>query len=575
MPTPFSYSASAFGGADFTSGIETLPPQVNKTGTCMLSNLVNCRVTQDGGVGNRAGFTQLVDLATSAKVDSCVSLPVYSVSFWKSGTSIFQALKSGLDVGTAYTIGVTRTAGEIDFLFVNEKDVYATNFTDSFTRTAVSKVAAINSGANTFSVTAGDGTKFATGTVYIRGTAITDGTLSTDAYSGTSGLTGSMAIGDIVTQTTTPAAPKGTGMAAFQGSALVGRGDTLSVSLPSTDQEPQLFYDFSLTNGATAKRLSSGFSAVKTGLSVALVGMKDGIDVVTGFEPNSGGLLTMPVSRVHGVPNANCISEMDRQFVILTSTGRIIPAAQTLNGFELLENPMKPKTNFDYAVQGYIQKNIDTSDLTQNRVFYNPATRILKATILCTNGKKEFILQTDIGAWSIDDSKNINCRLVLDGAEYAGDDSTGLIHRDEFGTTDNGTPIISTITTGRFTPSVTGDYLSLNYRGVISGNGQFYQRIIHNDVIEEELILAEDMVADGQMSLSSGVSLGTGLLGAETMGGVGDKTEVFSFNYPYELLIEAESIQLEWQVQDEGSRLEIRSFSLQGETENTLLLNKA
>lgn len=577
MPTAFSFSAPSFSTLDTSSGIENLSPSANKPGPCTLLEAFNVRFTEDGGVRNRDGFTQVADLATSAKVDDCVTLPVWNVTFWKSGTTIKYGYKTDIDVGTYYTTGLTRTATEKDFLYAHERNVYATNETDSFTRIAVSRLTAVNSGAGTFSLETGDGDFFASGTVIIRGISVTGGTLSGDNFTGCSGLTGAMAIGDIVIQTSTPSgAPKGYCMAEFEGSALVGKGDTVFASLPSTDQEPELFYDFTIANGATAKRLSSRVRCIVSGLKVALIGKLDGIDVAPGFEPNTGALLTSPLSKVHGVPNNRCIVEMDNKFAILTNEGRILVALNGLNGFELIDNP-DTRRNFDYPISGYIRANKDQTDNSQNFLHYNPVTKILKAVILMDTGiTEEIICQTDIGAWSIDDSKNMRCRLNLQGCEYAGDDADDKIYLDESGFTDNGAPIISRITTGKMRlgrKGVTGDYMNLTYGGVLSENGQFTQRIIHNDSIEEELIMAEDLVADGQMTITPSISIGGGDMGTEQMGGVGSETDVYPFTIPYEMMFEAETVQLEWEISDEGAKAEIRFFELSGETENALLIN--
>jgi hypothetical protein len=302
--------------------------------------------------------------------------------------------------------------------------------------------------------------------------------------------------------------------------------------------------------------------------------MLNGIDVAPAFEPNTGALLTSPLSRVHGVPNNRCIVEMDNKFAILTNDGRILIALNGLNGFELIDNP-NTRQNFDYPIAGYIKSNKDQTDNSQNYLHYNPVTKILKAVILMRDGiTEEMICQTDIGAWSIDDSKNIRCRLNLQGCEYGGDDSDDKIHQDEYGFTDNGAPIISRITTGKLRQrGTTGDFLQFTYGGVLSENGQFYQRIIYNDVVEQELIMAEDLIEDGQMSLVSTVSLGSGEMGTEQMGGVGLETDVFPFTIPYEMMVEAETMQLEFEVADEGTKFEIRHFELSGETENETLIN--
>ena len=577
MPQQFSFLAPSFATLDVTSGIENLNPMANKAQPCTLSAALNVRFTEEGGVQNRDGFTQVTDLGTSAKVDDCVTLPVWDVSFWKSGTTIRYGYKTDIDAGISYATGLTRTAGEKDFLYAHERNVYATNETDAYTRIAVSRLSAVDSGAATFSLSTGDGDFFASGTVIIRGISVTDGTLTGDNMAGTTGLTAAMAIGDIVIQTATPTgAPRGYCMAELEGSALVGRGDSVFASLPSTDREPELFDDFVIANGATAKRLSGRVRCIKSGLKVALIGMLNGIDVAPGYEPNTGALLTSPLSRVHGVPNNRCIVEMDNKFAILTNEGRILIALNGLNGFELIDNP-NTSQNFDYPIAGYIKKNKEQTDNSQNFLHYNPLSKALKTTILMKNGLTEDIVcQTDIGAWSIDDSKNIRCRLNLQGSEYAGDDSDDKIYQDDSGYTDNGAPIVSRITTGRLRlgrKGVTGDYLMLNYGGVLSENGQFTQRIIHNDVIDEEIIMAEDLIADGQMTITPSVSLGEGEMGAEIIGGEGSETEVFGFNIPYEMMVEGEYIQLEWEISDEGSKAEIRFFELSGEHEGEILLN--
>lgn len=577
MSTPFSFSGTSFSTLSTSEGVEGLPPFANKPSACALSVARNVRFKDQGGVSNRDGFTQMADLSTSAKVDDCVTLPVWNVTFWKSGTAIRYGYKTDIDAGTTYTTGLTRTATEKDFLFAHERNVYCTNETDNFTRIAVSQLKAVNSGAGTFSLSTGDGDFFASGTVIIRGISVTGGTLSGDDMTGTSGLTGAMAIGDIVIQTSAPSgAPKGYCMGELEGSALVGKGDTVHVSLPSNDQEPELFYDFTLANGATAKRLSGRVRCIKTGLRVALIGMLDGIDVASGYEANTGALLTNALSRIHGIPNNRCIVEMDNKFALMTNEGRILIALNGLNGFELIDNP-DTRQNFDYPIAGYIKANKDQTDNSQNFLHYNPTTKTLKAVILMNTGlTEEMICQTDIGAWSIDDSKNMRCRLNVQGCEYAGDDSDDKIHQDEYGYTDNGAPIISRITTGKLRlgqKGVTGDFLMLNYGGVLSENGQFYQRIIYNNEVLEELILAEDLIEDGQMVVTPSVSLGEGEMGNETLGGEGSETDVFPFNIPYETMVEAESVQLEWEINDEGAKAEFRFFELQGETENVVLIN--
>lgn len=659
----FNFTSTGFSTVDTSSGLENLLPQVNRPNICTLSQGFNVRFTQEGGVRNRNGYTVVEDVGSSAKIDSCQALQKYGVSFWRSGTKIYQGRKADIDNSISYDIGVTRTATEGDFLFPHERWIFATNSTDSYLRIAVGVLTANAETTDnrikvdnilTFIGDFWSGTY--TGTVYIRGIAVTydqetvftadhttetftstghglengvivrvttGGTLpsglseGTDYYiinktantfqvsltsggsavaiadngSGThkfkandnwirntSGETGAMVTGDIITQTTTDsAAPKATCIAELDGSALVAKDSTLTASLPETDAEPENFYNFNLSQGATAKRLSSDITALKTGNRVVLIGMKQGIDVATGFEPNSGALLTSPLTRNHSIPNANCIAEMERAFAALTSDGRILLFSNTDAGFQLVEDPHNRNKNFDYPMQGYIQKNKDQNDNSQNFLHYDPVTKELSATILMTNGiTEEIVCQTDIGAWSVDQGKTFSCKVNLEGRVYGGSDSDDKIILDDEGTTHNGTPFTSRIVTGRFRlgrKGVSGDYLGLNYGGLLSGQGEFVQRLIVNDITTEELVTAEDLQNEGLMSVSSGVPLGSGTVGAETIGSGGTYTEAFGFEYPYEFMAEGEYAQLELEITDEGTKAEFRFFDLFGETEGELLLN--
>lgn len=578
MPT-FSFTATAFSTLDTSSGIENLAPQMNKAGPATLSNAFNVRFTENGGLTNRPGFTNLVTLGSSAKVDDACTLTKYNVTFWKSGTGIYVATRDQLENGTAYSIGATRTASEKDFLFPHDSDVYATNETDTFLRIAVAK-ATVAIADTDVTITVDDIGQFASpsGTIYVNGDEIAYTGVSGSTLTGVSGIqAGGHAINSIVTQTSSiSGAPKGYCMGELEGSGLIGKGPLLYGSLPSTDQNPEYFYNFTVTSGATIKRLSGDIKCIKSGLRVAMIGMIDGIDFSDGFDPTTGALLTYPLTRTHGVPNNRCIVEFDNKFAVLSNEGRILVAMQSQTGFELLDSPDNRK-NFDYPVYGYIKKNKHATDNSVNSISYNPATKLLKAVILLNTGiTAEFVCQTDIGAWSIDDSKNFRCRTVVNGTEYVGDDSLDYIHREDYGQTDNLVPITTRATTGVFrlgNRDATADWLDFKCGGYLNATGQFYFSItVDGALIQRQLVTAAYLVSKGLMSLDTGYPVGYGQIGAKEIGSAGQVTEVFKFDYPYELMADGETAQVEFEVIDEGSILELSYFSLGGEHEGELLI---
>jgi hypothetical protein len=570
----FSFTATAFSTADYTSGVENLPPGVNKPQACRLASAENVRFTQDGGIATRTGPTETADLATSAKIDSLMTLPEFGVMFGRSGTKIFQSV----DGSTWYDIGVARTAAKGDFLFSHGKDVFATNTTDAFLRIAVSKVTTTFAHTDV-EIVVDDITQFAaSGKVYIDGDEIDYTGITGSKLTGVTNIaTGGHLAGAIITQTSTPStAPKGSCMTEFQDAALVAAGRSLHASLPSTTDNPEYFYDFNTNSGAVTKLLDSDITALKTGLGVVLVGMKRGMDIVLGFHEDSGAILSAPLSRVHSIPNANCLAEMDKTFVGLTSEGRILVIANDGNGFTIIENPSNPTEEFDYFVQKYIADHIDKNDLSQNYVHYDPASKELTVCVKLKTGiTAEIVHQRGIGAWSIDTSRSISCRTNFKGRVYSGSDFTDKIYLENDSRVDAGVPILSTFSTGVLSlarKGITGDFLSLTMGGLLSPVGEFEFTITANGLQQDKvLVKAADMIELGLMSTTSGLSMGEDTLSTQTIGSPGAYTEAYKFTYPYEMMIEAEQIQIAWSVKDEGTKFELRYFDLTGETDAELL----
>lgn len=584
MPSPISFSAQGFETLDTSSGIESLAPFVNRPGYARLYNAENCRFTREGGVRTRNGFLKKFDMGLDAAVDDMESSPMFDVLFKKCSTKI-QQTKNGT---TPYDLGLTQTASEKTFLFPFRKDVFALNQTDSAVRIAVSTVVSVNTGTGVLTVRTGDIDQFtASGTVYIRGIAVAYLGKAGSTLTGCTGLTASMVLGDIITQTSTPSGfPKGTCMAELEGSAIVGGVSADPTALywsePSTPAQPELFWSFPVTY---VKSMPSPVTALKASDSVLLIGLKRGLQYSTGFDQITGVLLTITLSDVDGIPNARCIAKMDDDFAILTNTGRILLVAQTDAGFRVIQNRDDPRQDLDYPVQGYIQRNLDRQTLDENFLHYDPGTRELSACIRMKNGiTKEFVLQRDIRAWSIDSGKNFRCKALFKGRTYAGDDGDSFVHLDNEGWTDNTVPINMRLTTGLLRAArkgVTSDYLQHNFGGLLNATGQFYMRVVlDGEIVENKLYRASPVAGDNNdslrelrlMDVNTGVAIGSGQIGAEQIGSGGQIAEAFRFDVPYEFGGEAEAGQIEWETTDEATILELRYFELSGETEAETLL---
>lgn len=586
MPSSFHITGKGFEGVDYTSGIESLPPAINKPDVCRLSIAENVRTSAKGGIAVRPGTNRTATLSPAAKVHSMNTHPFYEVAFAKSGIGIQQSVNGD----TWYDIGVTRTTGDRDHLFPIGKDVFSSNITDAYLRIAVSSNSvAIAASDTTITIRTGDIGQFAaSGTVYINGDAIayTGKNSGASTLTGVTGIqTGGHAINSIVTQTSTPSgAPKasciatlsasGAGYVVLTGGESSTNPAVITYSDIATQANPELGYAFS-GGSAGFKLMPAAVTAMLGGERIVLIGLKQGIHQVTGF---SSGLTTNEVMASQGVPNAFCIAMMDKDFAVLTNEARVLRFGQYDGGFVLLEDPRNARTAFDYRIQGYIQANRD-DDQSLAYLFSNPYRRELTAAIAVNGILEEFIYQWDVRTWVKDTNKSFACRMNLKGKTFAGaDDTSGEIFEDNTGTTDMiggvTNPIDARMVTGVYRiglGNATGDFLCHSFGGLLTENGEFDMRIfINEEQIINENFTAEKLTAAGLMSITSGEPIGAGQIGASQIG-KGGGPDGFPFLIPFEFAEEGETIQIEWEVSVEGTSFELRFFDIEGETEGELL----
>ena len=564
---------------DSSSGVESLGAVLGKPGKYNLFVLENGRVNREGGVYVRPGIEKVIDLNTSNPVKGIlgVETDAFEVMFFKSGVKIYQTKDP--DSGVAYDIGVTRTLGEVDFFYPKRKDVFAINQTDDFLQMAISTVVSVDVPGQTVTVRTGDiGDMASSGTVNIRGIDITYSGKSGNNLTGCSGLTVAMVIGDIIIQPTTHSTlPKGTCMSELEGSGLTGGSSNdasvLSWTEPSSDTEPELFYVYPVTYKIPLPR---DITAILAGSTSTIIGMRKGIKYTNGFENSTGVPVIHNSSSVHSIPNAFCLGQTDEDFIISTKEGRILPAGQTDSGFKIISNPRNPKEDLDFPIQGYVQKNIDRQDASANFIHYDPASRVTSTSMKMSTGiSQELVLQMDIGAWSVDTSKNAGCKTVFKGKTYAGSDNRGIIYIDNQGRTDDTIPINFRMLTGKMSideKRLNFDVTGTTVGGLLSATGQFAIRIIADGVIYTVETSADELIENGNMELTTGIPIGQGGIGAEEIGGGGDAVEGFAFEFPIEWSIECKTVQVEIESLDEGTAIEVRELRIDIETEAEQLL---
>ena len=585
----FTFSAPAFSTMDTSSGIEQLPPRVNKSDICRPYFIENGRVTSIGGISIRPGF-ELDATPSAAKIDTLRALQTYDVMFAKSGTKIYAGTLAQWEADEEWDIGVTRTAARRDYLFPNGKNMYSTNYTDAYLRIATSKIAvAIVAGNTTITIKTGDISQFtASGSVVVNGTTYdytgrnTGASTLTTVTEGGGAITTAQPIDSIIVQTSTPSsAPKGTCIAEFQNRIMVGGEQitnpaTLFHSATYTTANPELEYDFT-TSPAGSKPMPFAVTALMGSERALLIGMKKGIAIGTSFVSNA--LVHDLVHPTHGVPNAFCMAQMDKDVAVVTNEGRVLRYGQSDAGYVLLEDPNKPRTAMDYAIQKYVRDNRD-ADQSLAFSYANQDRKELVASIIIGGLSQEFVYQWESGNWCVDTTKNHACKEYFGGFTFAGaDDTSGEVYKDNVGLLDNLNPITMRITTGKFRlgSAVTGDWLQETFTGIMNDVGQILFSILinDNDISGSPFTVnATDLVANGLMDATGSlIPIGAGVFGANNIGSGGIPVEGYKFSYNFEMGEEGELCQLIFETSDEATFFELRSLSLEGETEGILYRN--
>lgn len=450
------------------------------------------------------------------KADVATSAKVDSIGaneqalFVKSGTKILYSTD-----GTSFTdTGATRTAAARDFFLPHGDEMYATNATD--------------------------------GLIHIASDYTDTPVGSTD----------------------------GTCLSELDGSMLMADGDIIRYSAPETEANPEYFRDFT-ANGAGAKKMSSTVRAMMNAAGIVLIGMADGIDYAYAFDVDTGALLTRTLTRSHGVPNAWSICYIENNTFAVFTGRRVLLVIGDAQGVRVIDDPFKPKNAFDYPVRALLQAADDDQALSWTH--FDPTTRELLVSVITDGISQILVCNLDLGAWSVDTSKNFSGCANFKYRRYAADDSDDKVHLDDEGSTDNTLTIPHRFATGvhvRDDKRVTSDYTKVTFGGLLSGAGSFDFRLyVNGQLALEQPITAEGLQELGLMDTEAGVPLGAGNVGAETIGSGGSASEGFRFTYPLEIFNVGESIQLEWEANDEGTALEIRDSKIDAETDNELELD--
>lgn len=531
----------------------------------------NMRVNPEGGRYGRPGFTKKYGTGSGSKVDTIFTHEMHDVMFRKTGTAIEQST----DGITWYDIGVTRTASEREFFFAFGKDVFACNKTDSFLRIMVSTLdGAVADSDTEIDLRAGDGGFFdssGAAVIYVNGDEIDYNGITTDQLQSVTNIaSGGHVSGSIVTQTSTPAdGPKGSCAATFERRAIVGgvsaNPNALFYSAPQDEGNPQFIYDYQ-GNGSSSVKTESDVTALHSGDSVMLIGMKKGMAYAYGFDINLGHLMIRPLTQVEGVPNAFCMTQLGGRYYVFTGK-RVLPVAVQGGQAAILDDPNTPFAAFDFPIRGILD-NAD-EDQSMSFIHSDPTLNELTISVIVNGISNELVWDGDSAKWqSKDTGKTFACKTNFKGRVYAGDDSNHNVYIDNEGTTDDGIAINHRMLTKVW--KYQGKAISgrkFTFSGKLSALGEFAFRTYLDGVLAgTENITATDLIDRGLMDTAAGEPLGGGTVGPHTLGSSGSTPEVFPFTYPYTMKLKGESLQMGFESFDEGTGISIDDAELVLET---------
>lgn len=541
----------------------------------------NMRVSSIGGRSMRLGATKKITGGDGFPILSIGSFPMHDVLFYHAYGSVQQVADVDTDQFSQLAIYVANSTSQ-GYFHPYGKQMFFVSPDHPFSRIVVSKLAAdCLTAAVTATVRAGDGSIFAVTSGdnpstlnFINGdvtsiTGISGDDLTIDA-SGNDHFSG-----EIVSQTFQPSgAPKGTCISDLEGSLLVGGNPNnpkiIYFSAAETAANPEYIYDFS-ANGAGSHQMPSDVTALFKGTGVVLIGMKRGISYAYGFDADSGGLRTRDLTYEHGVPNAYCITQLGPRYYVFTGK-RVLPVVVDAGAAAIVDDPTNPFAAFDYRVRG----ELDQADADQSSSFIHadPTANELHVTYFVNGLSRTLVWDGDTGKWVSKDNTNYSCKTMHLGRCYAGSNSDERIYLTNDGLTDDGVPVASRMLTKTFSiPGASSTFRKFSFSGFLSPTGQFTLRVYIDGVFDfERVITAEDMIAAGLMSTTSGRPIGSGTIGAVTVGSGGNTASIYAFTYPITLKHRAKDMQIEFEVTEEGSFLEITESRLDLETSGNLLL---
>lgn len=572
MAEPFVSQYTDFSGGEVNS-VEPLLLQPNQ-----LQKAENARFSLAGGFTNRPGYQELTLPSItnmSGRIQGMLETSygiVYACNgrIYLTNSTVTDAweIHSGLD-----------TSANVCFFEFNG-DIFVQNGIDRPRRIAVTYTASalVALTSTSLTVSTGQGWRFgSTGTLFVIGasgeaityTARTNDTITVTAAT----IANDAAIDSILIEVTTlSSAPIAKYGAVFQntwfmtamkpsGVSINYTENILTWSVGATGLNPEKFWDFSGTGAGYkpvgSKGATTGLKETKNYLAITKRGQ---VFYCSGFDSDNDATIGL-ITDAYGAVNQNCITTLGSSFAVFAGNEiKIIGEQEGLNNTVPSVDP-----GYDKVFTKYLQSlpyNQDTACFT-----YNPIEQLAKCWVTKSDGTQEVIvIDTKRGGWVRDTNKPAGCACYYKGKTYWGHGLEAKIFIDEYGYSDNGLDIITTVRTKDDNAGSVRLSKYFKYKHV---TGSLIENtIVQVNVYEDDVIILTYNITDAYINITAGGGIGIDFIGGVSIGGSSSSDGVTAYPFEIEKLLPKRrntgKISVEYICTGQGQYFEIKTQEIAG-----------
>lgn len=556
-----------------------------------LQQAVNVRFSVNGGFTNRPGYTELTleSFTGTGKIQGALATD-YGMYIANNGNLYL----SDYDINDFFEIFTGLDASADVEMFEYNGDVFVMNGVDRPHRIArtTTATALVTATSTSLDVSVGQGWRFgASGTIVVISDNVGDTITYTSKTNDTLTITDSTVSHDqttgstIVEVTELSSAPIGAFGAPFKNTWIMGgvkpsgtsENYTENIvwnSVGATGLNPEKFWDFASTgSGYTPVGGGGAVTAIQNTKDYLLIGKDNAVFYVSGYDSNSNLVLGL-ITDKYGVVGKRAITTFGRSTIVFN--GKAIKLIGEQEGLNNTVPSMLP--TFDDVFENYLNElPEDQSDAVFS---FNPNSNLAKLWVTKADGTKEVIVidgkkRSAVSSaeviWSRDNNKQASAAVVYRKKTYFFSDTEPKIYEDEFGYTDNGLNIQTTVQSADFDvqePRLSKYFKYLYIRGLLGDATKITVNIYFDGILAMTFIIDDSFVDENAVS----EGIGSNMVGGTAIGGEPNFESATGKPFELEKLLlkrrDTGRMSVEYKINGQGQVFEIKSMQIIGTAGN-------